>query len=400
MLNSGFSDWPSFSLEEAEAVRSVLLSNKVNYWTGQECRNFEKEFAVFAGVEHAVAVANGTVALDLALKVLDLCDGDEVVVTPRTYFATVSSIVNAGLTPVFADINPISQNVDADTIERVISNKTKALICVHLAGWPCEMDPIMKLAKKFDLYVIEDCAQAHGAKYKGKSVGSIGDIGCWSFCQDKIITTGGEGGMVTTNNVSLWDAMWSFKDHGKSWNAIYKHEHSSGFRWVHDTFGSNWRMTEIQGAIGRLQLSRLESWQAQRNAYSKQIKQAANETKHLFAYDLSCMGCHGSCDADTGCRDGSYKCYVFVNGVKSKRDQIMNAIGQEGVPCFQGTCPEVYLEKAFEKTTFRPKQRLPVAKKLGDTSLMFMCHPTLTQAEIDHTCATIIKIGNSEDFNQ
>jgi len=220
MLNTPFSPWPSFTQEEADTISKVLLSNKVNYWTGNEGKKFEKEFAAFVNVKYAVAVANGSVALELALRALDIGKNDEVIVTSRTFLASVSSIVMVGATPIFADVDINSQNITAESIHKVISKKTKAIICVHLAGWPCEMDPIITLAEDNGLYVIEDCAQAHGASYKGKSVGSIGHVGCWSFCQDKIMSTAGEGGMVTTNDESLWLKMWSYKDHGKSWKEI------------------------------------------------------------------------------------------------------------------------------------------------------------------------------------
>ena len=257
MKNGPFSPWPSFTHEELDAVSRVLLSNEVNYWTGVECRNFEREFADFVGTEYAVAVSNGTTALDLALVALDLNRGDEVIVTSRTFLASVSSIINAGATPVFADVDIESQNITAKSISKVLTKKSKAVVCVHLAGWPCDMDPIIALAKQHNLFIIEDCAQAHGANYKGRSVGSLGHIGAWSFCQDKIMTTGGEGGMVSTNDRELWSRMWAYKDHGKSWEAVYEREHPPGFRWLHDSFGTNWRMTEMQAAIGRIQLTRI-----------------------------------------------------------------------------------------------------------------------------------------------
>ena len=238
MLNTKFSPWPMFDDEEADAVRNVLLSNRVNYWTGGECKKFEKEFAEFSGSKYAVALGNGTLALDLAFRALNIVDGDEVIVTSRTFIASVSAIVNAGAVPVFADVDLSSQNTTPETILSVITDKTKAIVCVHLAGWPCEMDGIMDLSNELELFVIEDCAQAHGAKYKGTPVGSIGHIGCWSFCQDKIMTTGGEGGMVTTNDEFLWRKMWAYKDHGKSYEAVYERDHTEGFRWLHESFGS------------------------------------------------------------------------------------------------------------------------------------------------------------------
>ncbi len=379
MLNGPFSPWPSFTEEEADAVRNVLLSNKVNYWTGRECREFECEFAGFAGTEYAIAVANGTVALDLAFKALGIGPGDEVVVTCRTFLASVSSIVNAGATPVFADVNRDSQNITAESIEAVLSPKTRAILCVHLAGWPCDMDPIMALAERHDLFVIEDCAQAHGARYKGRSVGSIGHIGAWSFCQDKIMTTGGEGGMVTTNDRELWSRMWSFKDHGKSWEAVYEREHPPGFRWLHESFGTNWRMTEMQAAIGRIQLQRMPQWHETRLQYATQIWETARGLPGLRVPEVP-----GDIE------HGAYKCYVFVES--GNRDVIMSAIMEKGVPCFSGSCSEVYLEKAFDGTGWRPDSPLPVAHELGQTSLMFLVHPTLTQAEIDKTCRVIEEV--------
>ena len=334
VLNTPFSPWPSFTEEEADAVRDVVLSNKVNYWTGQECREFEKEFATWASTEYAIALANGTVALDLALNALGIGRGDEVIVTPRTFLASVSSIVNAGAIPVFAEVDRDSQNITAQTIQAVLTPRTRGVICVHLAGWPCDMDPIMELAALHDLKVIEDCAQAHGATYKGRPVGSIGHIGAWSFCQDKIMTTGGEGGMVTTNDRSLWSKMWSFKDHGKSWEAIYEREHPSGFRWLHESFGTNWRMIEVQGVIGRIQLRRMAEWRASRINYAERIWSLARELKGLRAPVVPEDYVHAA-----------YKCYVFVEPQQLKadwdRDRILSAISALGVPCFSGSFSEI-----------------------------------------------------------
>ena len=392
MLNTPISQWPIFTQEEADAVQNVLLSNRVNYWTGAECCEFEKEFAVFAAAQYAIAVSNGTTALDLAFIALGIGFGDEVVVTSRTFLASVSCIVNAGATPVFADVSLDSQNITAESISNILTDKTKAIVCVHLAGWPCDMDPIMELADKHNLFVIEDCAQAHGAKYKGRSVGSIGHVGAWSFCQDKIMTTGGEGGMVTTNDRELWSRMWSYKDHGKSWEAVYEREHPPGFRWLHDSFGTNWRMTEMQAAIGRIQLTRMSDWSSKRLVNANAIWNVAKKLKGLRVPDLSCDGCQNKCDQVTGCAHAAYKCYVFVEGTEDDRDAIMASINEQGVPCFSGSCSEVYLERAFDRTSFRPKERLPNAKLLGETSLMFLCHPTLTEDEIQKTCDVITSV--------
>ena len=385
MLNGPFSSWPSFTEEEAETIKQVLLSNKVNYWTGQECRAFEKGFASWVGTDHAIAVANGTLALDLALKALGVSSGDEVIVTPRTFLASVSSVVTAGATPVFSDVDLNSQNIEAEFIEQVITDKTKAIIVVHLAGMPAEMDAIMELATKHDIYVIEDCAQAHGAMYKGQAVGSIGHVGCWSFCQDKIMTTGGEGGMVACNDEALWKKMWSYKDHGKSWDAIYNKEHPPGFRWLHESFGTNWRMTEMQAAIGRIQLERMPEWTLKRHKNGAAFDEIAAQSPVVRAVDVPAYIKHAE-----------YKHYLFVEPEHLKadwnRDKIVEEVVARGVPCFQGSCSEVYLEKAFDNTGWRPDKPLPNAKELGETSLMFLVHPTLTEQEMTRTCDVLREV--------
>jgi dTDP-4-amino-4,6-dideoxygalactose transaminase len=271
------------------------------------------------------------------------------------------------------------------------------------------MDPIMALAAQHDLKVIEDCAQAHGARYKGRPVGSIGHVGAWSFCQDKIMTTGGEGGMVTTNDEALWRAMWSFKDHGKSYEAVYERQHAPGFRWLHESFGTNWRMLEMQAVLGRIQLKRMPEWTALRTRNAEAILAACRAFGALRVPGLGCSGCSGDGSRvkpgmtdelsrcarmnGAGCVHAHYKCYVYVKPEELasgwSRDRIIEAINAEGVPCYQGSCSEVYLEKAFDGTGWRPAERLPVAKALGETSIMFLVHPTLTQAEVDKTCEAI-----------
>jgi dTDP-4-amino-4,6-dideoxygalactose transaminase len=395
MLNTPFSPWPSFTAEEADAVHRVMMSNKVNYWTGTESRAFEKEFAEWCGTNYAVALANGTLALDVALKASGIGPGDEVIVTPRTFIASISCVVNVGAVPVFADVEPDSGNISAQTIAAVLTSRTKAVICVHLAGWPCDMDPIMALAYEHGLTVIEDCAQAHGAIYKGKPVGSIGHVGAWSFCQDKIMSTGGEGGMVTTNDERLWRSMWAYKDHGKSFEAVYERQHPPGFRWLHESFGTNWRMLEVQAVIGRIQLSRMSAWSAARKRNAEAIWSECAQFSALRVPEVKCARCTGLCAAG-GCVHAHYKCYVYIKPDELKqgwtRDRIVDSINAQGVPCFQGSCPEVYLEKAFDKTGWRPTQRMTVAKQLGETSLMFLVHPTLTDAEVTKTCEVINRI--------
>ncbi|PTA50714.1 aminotransferase [Shewanella morhuae] len=385
MLNTPFSPWPSFTQEEADAVSCVLLSNKVNYWTGNECREFEKEFAEWTGTEYAIALCNGTLALDVALKALGVAAGDDVIVTPRTFLASASTVVTAGANPIFADVDLNSQNITAETIEKAVTPNTKAVVVVHLAGMPADMDPIMALAAEKGFYVIEDCAQAHGSRYKGRAVGSIGHIGAWSFCQDKIMTTGGEGGMVTTNDKTLWQTMWSYKDHGKSFDSVYHKQHPQGFRWVHDSFGTNWRMLEIQAVIGRIQLKRMATWTAARVANAALLDATASLYPVLRIVDVPNDVVHAE-----------YKHYFFVNNDKLapgwSRDRIVDEVFALGVPCYHGSCSEVYLEKAFDGSPWRPEKRFPNAKHLGETSIMMLVHPTLTADEMHKACAVLSNV--------
>jgi dTDP-4-amino-4,6-dideoxygalactose transaminase len=386
MLNSSVAPWPAFSAEEADAVAAVLRSGKVNYWTGQECREFEREFAAFAGTAHAVSLANGTLALDLALQALGIGPGDEVIVTPRTFIASISTVVSAGATPVFADVDPDSGNISPATIAPVLTERTKAIIPVHLGGWPCDMPGILALADPRGIVVIEDCAQAHGARIGGQSVGSFGVIGAWSFCQDKIITTGGEGGMVTTHDAALWDRMWSYKDHGKNWDAVYNRQHAPGFRWLHESFGTNWRMLEMQAVIGRIQLRKLAEWTARRSAIAARYAAALAPFGDAVRAPLPA--------ADLTSAWYRFYAYVQPHGLKPgwDRDRIVAEVTAQDVPLLHGTCSEVYLEKAFDGTPWRPLQRLPHARALGDTSLMFLTHPTLSDADVERICAAVTRV--------
>jgi dTDP-4-amino-4,6-dideoxygalactose transaminase len=379
MLDTPLSPWPSFTDEEIAAAGAVIASNRVNYWTGEEGRKFEREFAQWCGASAAVAVANGTLALDLALRGLGIGPGDEVVVTPRTFIASVSCAILAGATPVFADVDIDSGNISPATIAPVLNDRTRAIIPVHLAGWPCDMPGIMAMAEPHGIKVIEDCAQAHGARIGGRSVGTFGHAGAWSFCQDKIITTGGEGGMVTTNDRELWSKMWSYKDHGKSWEATYERTHEPGFRWLHESFGTNWRMLEVQAAIGRIQLARLSQWTVRRTAIAHRIAEVLRAFPGAVRVPLPGLEA----------THAFYRLYAYLrpDGLRPgwSRDRIVEAMGERGIPVFQGSCSEVYLERAFDGTDWRPLQRLPNALQLGETSLMFLTHPTLTDQEVERT---------------
>lgn len=401
--------WPYFSTDEIMSVAAVLQSGKINQWTGSQVEIFQEEFADYCGVRHAIALANGSVALDLALLALDIGPGDEVIVTPRTFVASAACVVLRGAKPVFVDVDPDSQNITAESIRRGITPRTRAIIAVHLAGWPCDMDPILEIAKEHSLKVIEDCAQCHGAVYYSRWLGwnsadkhtasieqdgvrlyprltgSMGDMAAFSFCQDKIMTTGGEGGMLLTNDDALWEKAWSYKDHGKSYAAVHQRQHPPGYRWLHESFGTNLRMTEMQAAIGRLQLQKLPQWLTARRSNAS-----------ILTKEFSLVpGLRVTVPPKT-VQHAYYKYYVFVRPEKLKagwsRDRIMSALLAEGVPCFSGTCSEVYLEKAFEVKDFRPAERLPAAQELGETSLMFLVHPTMTPENMQKIVSAVKKV--------
>jgi dTDP-4-amino-4,6-dideoxygalactose transaminase len=386
MLNTAFSPWPSYSEEEADAVAAVLRSNRVNQWTGDQVKRFERGFAQWCGTAHAIAVSNGTLALDLALKGLGIGPGDEVIVTPRTFMASVSTVLTAGATPIFADVDADSGNICAASIAPHITERTRAIIPVHLAGWPADIPAIQALIDDRPIAIIEDCAQAHGARVGEAMVGSLGAIGAWSFCQDKIMTTGGEGGMVTCNDAQLWSAMWSYKDHGKSWDAVFNREHPPGFRWVHESIGTNWRMLEMQAVIGSIQLTRMTEWTERRTAIARRLHAAIAPFASVVRSPLP----------GPGFTHAHYRLYAYVrsDGLRAgwSRDRIVEQAVARGVPLYQGSCSEVYLERAFDAVPTRPLQRLPVARELGETSLMFLCHPTLTDAEVARYCEVIAEV--------
>ncbi len=381
-------NWPLVERDEIEAVSSVLKSGRLNYWTGEENRRFEEEFARKIGAQYAIALANGTLALELALLAIGLRPGDEVIVPARSFFATAACVVRMGGTPVFADVEIETQNISAEKVQRVVTPRTKAVICVHLAGHPCDLDPLLKLCERKGLRLIEDCAQAHGAKYRGRSVGAIGDIGCFSFCQDKIMTTGGEGGMLVTSNKSFWRSAWQYKDHGKSYEAVHQQKHPRGFRWLHAGFGSNFRLTEMQAAIGRRQLTKLDSWVKARRSNARIFHRALANVSGLSVPYEEDYAYHSF-----------YKFYLFLEpeliGSEARFD-LIDEINACGIPCISGACPEIYLEKAFNEHPSRPQDRLLNAQRLGETSLMLQVHPTLSEATMKYRASCLKQILTRE----
>lgn len=388
-----FASWPHFEEDEIQSVVNVLRSGKINQWTGNEVTSFETEFAQYIGSRYAIALANGSLALDLALMALDIGKGDEVIVTSRSFVASVSCVVLRGAVPVFVDVNLESQNITFESISKAFGPKTKAVIVVHLAGWPCEIDKIRLFCKQKEIALIEDCAQAHGAKYKNERVGGFGDCSIFSFCQDKIITTGGEGGMLLTNREDIWEKVWSYKDHGKKYREVFSQKHELGFRWVVESFGTNCRMTEIQAAIGRIMLKKLDKWVEKRRFFADLLNSRLNSVKGLRVTTPPPDVYHSY-----------YKYYIFLKSDDLKegwsRRAIIETLNKQNIPCDTGICPEIYLEKAFESCLFRIDRddgnfhsdiknekevhRLPNAKKLGETSMAFLVHPTLDSQTIQY----------------
>ncbi len=376
-----FPTWPVFHDDEIAAVGAVLRSGKVNYWSGDQGALFEKEFAVFIGSTHAIALANGTLALEAALYGLGIGDGDEVIVPARTFIATASCVVMRGAIPVVADIDPFSGNITVASIDAVRSEKTKAIIVVHLGGWPCDMPAIMAYAELHGLKVIEDCAQAHGAEINGRKVGSFGHAGAFSFCQDKIISTGGEGGMLVTDDESVWRRAWSLKDHGRDYDEVFHRQHEPGHRWYCTSFGSNWRLTEMQSAIGRIQLRKLPQWISLRCHNACMLMDGLSGLAGLELPVPEQRVLHAW-----------YRFYVRIdlsvlaNGWN--QDRIIAAIVAEGVPCFHGGCSEIYREKAFA-SMMRGSYPLPNAMLSGQRSLALLVHPTLTEEHMKRTIEVV-----------
>jgi len=377
------SNWPQMSQKMIDSVSHVLESGKLNQWNNPVVKEFEEKFAKYMGCNYAIAVFNGTVALELCVKTLGLKQGDEVIVTPRTFLASATCCAWYGIKPVFVDVDENSQNITLETIKSAITNNTKAVILVHLAGWPCDLEEICKYCREKGIFIIEDCAQAHGAKFKGKSVGTWGDINAWSFCQDKIITTGGEGGMVTTNCPHLFKLAWSLKDHGKGYDTVFNTEHPPGFRWLHENIGTNWRMLPMQAVIGSHALDELDGWIVHRrkiaNIYNNKLKDFKGVRLTLPPKNVY---------------HAYYKYYFFIEIDKFSisREELINKINEVDVFSQVGSCSEVYKEKALDQ--FYPKTELNITKQLFDSAILLLCDPTISEESATENINKIKNILN------
>ena len=351
--------YPNYNQKTLKRILEVLKSGRVNYWTGNECKEFEKEFSKYIGNRYAITLSNGSVALELALKALRLKKGDEIIVSPRSFIISASCVFNLGLKPIFADVDE-NGNLSIEGIKNSYNKKVKAIIVVHLNGLSCDMDPILNFVKKNKIFLIEDCSQAHGAIYKGNKVGSFGDISTWSFCQDKIISTGGEGGMISTNNKKLWLKLWSLKDHGKNYKSVFFKKHKTGFKWLHEDLGSNYRMTEMQAVIGREQLKSLDKQIKKRNLIANLYINGLKDyyIKHDILKKPDFTYKNNSVKKINLYLHAFYRLNLFINKNKVNRNKLIQQLNKNKVSCGVGSCPEIYREKIFKKLKLHPKKRL------------------------------------------
>ncbi len=333
--------WPAFDESAIRAVEQVLRSGKVNYWTGPNGMEFEKRFAEWQASKFAISVATGTAALHVCLSALGIGPGDEVIVPSYTFIATSFAVVQAGAIPRFADVNIDDHCISVESAEKLVTRRTKAIIPVHLYGNVCDMDKINAFARKHGLYVIEDNAEALGGFYKGKKTGTLGDMAACSFCQNKTFTTGGEGGMVTTENEDLaWEAR-SFRDHGydvkERLNLLALEQK---LPYIHNRVGWNYRMTEMQSAIGLAELDRMDSWNMPRRRRNGRILlDALGELPQVKFLPI-----------DTPDRQNGFYVCAFsldVENMKCDIQQFVKAAGAEGCPCWKVFWPQCHTERAF-----------------------------------------------------
>ncbi|MFC1715992.1 DegT/DnrJ/EryC1/StrS family aminotransferase [Candidatus Poribacteria bacterium] len=349
--------WPQFDEKAIKAVEEVLRSGKVNYWTGPKGMEFERKYAEWQGSKYAISVANGTAALHVALTALGIGPGDEVIVPSYTFIASSFSIVQAGAIPRFADVNLDDHCISVESAEKLVNERTRAIMPVHLYGNVCDMDKIMAFARKHDLYVIEDNAEAFGGVYKGRKTGTIGHMAACSFCQNKTFTTGGEGGMVTTDDEELaWQAR-SFRDHGydvkERLNLL---ELEQKLPYIHNMVGWNYRMTEMQSVIGLAELQRIDDWNMPRRKRNARIIMDAIKDLPQVKY----------MPVDTEERQNGWYVCAFsldIENMTCDVDQFVAATGAEGAPCWRVFWPQCHTETAFQKYNSFGRSGFPFKSK-------------------------------------
>ncbi|MHC4795399.1 MAG: DegT/DnrJ/EryC1/StrS family aminotransferase [Planctomycetota bacterium] len=362
-----FPMWPSFQQSTIKKAMEPLKSGKVNYWTGEVGTEFEKQWARWNRAKYAITTTSGTSALHTAVAALGIGPGDEVICPSYSFIASSFCILQAGALPVFADVDN-SHTLDPKDIKSKINRRTKAILVVHLYGIVADMDPIMRIARKHNLYVIEDCAQCFGGIYKGKKAGTIGDVGCFSFCQSKHFTTGGEGGAVITNHDDIHWECKSFRDHGYDVKERLRLlELEAKLMYIHNRVGFNYRMTEMQSTIGLCELKRLSSWNLpNRRQNGRYLIKALKDHPLVLHPPL-----------DTKARQNAYWWAPFVldtNKLKVSVKQFIAAMNAEGVPTYSVLWPEMYKEEAFIKRNGFGRRKYPFndpkARKIDYTKVV------------------------------
>ena len=369
------STWPIYDEQMLVGINKIIKKGQVNYLFGKWGKEFENLFSKYHKVSYSIAVSNGTVGLELALAALELNNNDEVLVTPRSYYSSASCIIRNNLKPVFVDIDLNTQNILVDDIKKKITKKTKCIICVHLGGLPCEMNEIMKIAKHNKIKVIEDCSQAHGAMLDGKLAGSFGDIAVWSFCNDKIISTLGEGGMISTSNKNLYNKLWSLKDIGKNIKKYYENNKKKiGFQWLHDSIGTNARLTEIQSYAGYYQLKKLSY-----------VVKKRNENATFLKTELSKLNIFSFLNYSPNYYNAYYRFNFLFNPKyqtnKLSRNILLKELGPR-IDIREGSCPEIYNEKYFKMNY---SFFCPNANYIGKYALSLQVDQTIKRESLSNT---------------
>ena len=380
-------DWPQIPEEGIEAVAEVLRSGKINYWTGEQTRLFEAEFAALHEAAEALAVANGTLALELAVRSFGIGPGDEVIVPSRTFIATAGAVVAAGATPVIADIDPQTNALTPLSVAARLTPRTRAVIAVHVGGYPAPVAELRELTDQMDLVIIEDCAQAEGARYSGHAIGTAAHASCFSFCTDKILPLG-EGGVICytegLRQSAAYLQAWAYRDHGHVFGRAQNtrvQERSSQFKYLSDHFGTNARMPEVQGALARVMLRHVSAWHIQRTRNAEVLCGELAD----FAPAFSPVVLPASRRAQ-GSEHAYYRLYFRLDPTALApgwdRDRVIDAIAAEGAPVQFGSCALIGREQALLTLGAPRDEDLPGALCANEQSLAFFVHPTLTEADM------------------
>ena len=375
--------WPKFTDKEINLVKKILKSGKINQWTGNYNKLFSNAFKKSVRQKYAIPICNGSLALDLAVRSLNLKPFSQILVTSRSFVATAKCITNNHHHPIFLDESSEYSGICLKDLKKKFNKKVKAIICAHIGGYPNKIDEIKSFAKEKNIFLIEDCSQSHGGNYKNKPLGSFSDISVWSFCQDKIISTGGEGGMITTNNKKIYEYCNQFKDHGKNFNKMNNKKYKYSFKYLHDFNGTNLRLTEIQCAMGLIQLSNLKKNLITRRKFVKELLLVLQNYKYIKIMPYSKIN---DCSW--------YRLYFTINfkKIKKTREEVLALLNSNRITSNSGTCCELYKEKIFKNFKTTEKK---YCNYLAKNSIALVIHPFLNKKEIIFFKKKIIKVLES-----